>query len=157
MARTEVHTGDMKTREVPPRDLSPGVLVQESEAIVLPEPNAPMNDTASYLAELAFNEEVLTIRLERSAERNPPPAKDFHVNGQTEWVPFGVPYRLKRKFVEVIARSQPYDVQTEVVETHGQDPMNRVIRTSRTKFPFSVIHDPNPRGFDWLTKLLQSA
>lgn len=148
----------MKTREHPPINMPPaGVLVRENEDIVLPEPNAPMNDTQAYLAELAFNEEVLTIRLERSAEKNPPSLKDFSVNGATEWVPFGQPYKIKRKFVEVIARSQPYDVQTEVVEEYGRDPMNRVIRTSRTKFPFSVIHDPNPRGFDWLTKLLQSA
>lgn len=157
MTRREVHTGDMKTRQIPPVDLPvAGVLVRENESLVLPEPNAPMSDAAAYLAELAFNEEVLTIRLERSSEKNPPKFHDFHVNGVSEWVPVGVPHKLKRKFVEVIARAQPYDVQTEVVEEHGMDPMNRVLRNARMKYPFSVIHDPNPRGFDWLTKLMQS-
>lgn len=154
MARREVHTDDMDTRDIGDVTLpAQGVIMREAEAIALPD--GPVEN--DQLKNLAFNEEVMTIRLERSSEKNAPHFHDFHVNGVTEWVPVGQPYKIKRKFVEVIARSQPYDVQTEVIEEPGRDPFNRVIRNSRSKYPFSVIHDPNPKGFAWLTNIMQSA
>lgn len=154
MARREVHTDDMSTRDIGDVNLPmQGVITRETETIVVPEA-----DTRSdQLKELAFNEEVLTIRLERSSERNAPKFHDFYVNGVAEWIPVGEPYKVKRKFVAVIARSQPYDVQTEVIEEPGRDPFNKIIRNARSKYPFSVIHDPNPKGYEWLTKLMQSA
>lgn len=153
MARREAHTDDMQTRDVPDLHLPrSGVLVREAESIVPVE----TEKTSDQLAELAFNEEVLTIRLERSPEKNAPKFVDAYVNGEQVWIPVGQPCNIKRKFVAVLARAQPYDVQTEVDDTDG-DPRNRVVRNARSKYPFSVIRDPSPRGFDWLTKVMQSA
>ena len=153
MARREAHTDDMPTREYPDVHIpASGVLVREAESIVQAEPGT----TNDQLAELAFNEEVLTIRLERSPEKNAPKFVDAYVNGEQVWIPVGQPCNIKRKFVAVLARAQPYDVQTEVDDTDG-DPRNRVVRNARSKYPFSVIRDPSPRGFDWLTKVMQSA
>ena len=152
--RKEQHSGDTPTRDVP-SILMPhtGPVVREAEDIVLPEAET-RND---YLADLAFMEEVMTIRLERTAEKNAPRWHAFYVNGRPEWVPVGVPWKLKRKYVEVIARAQPYDVQTEVVEIMGQDPQNKIVRDARVKYPFSVVHDPNPAGPDWLAKILMTS
>ncbi len=143
----------MPTREYPDVHIpASGVLVREAESIVQAEPGT----TNDQLAELAFNEEVLTIRLERSPEKNAPKFVDAYVNGEQAWIPVGQPCNIKRKFVAVLARAQPYDVQTEVDDTDGE-PRNRVVRNARSKYPFSVLRDPSPRGFDWLTKVMQSA
>ena len=150
MARTEVHTGEMKTREVPTIVLSDeGPIEREPETIVLVD--KPME--TDYMKELAFNEEILTIRLERTNDKYQPARLDFYVQGRAEWVPVGRPWKVARKYVEVIARSQPYDVRTTVTK-HEDHEENRVERHTIAKHPFSVIHDPNPRGMDWLQRIM---
>lgn len=140
----------MPTREVPDVDLSAD---RVAEKIVLAEPDTDRE----YLDALAFGEEMVTIRLERGREKNAPKLLDFYVNGVVKWVPVGQPVTLQRKYVEVIARAQPYAVNTEVDEEGPDGPVNRVTRSASAMFPFSVIRDPNPCGFDWLTKVMQSA
>jgi len=150
--RKEIHTGDMKTRDLPV--LGGNVLVHEAEPVLLLEATDISKD---YLKELAFNEEWLTIRLERTGEKNAPKWVQFGVNGITKWLHPGVPVKIQRKYVEVLARSVPYDVETEVEDATVAYPRNDIVRNARAKYPFSVIHDPNPRGAEWLTKVMATS
>lgn len=150
--RKEINTGDMKTRELP--TLGGDVLVHEAEPIVLLESSDVSKD---YLKELAFMEEWVTIRLERTGEKNAAKWVQFGVNGVIKWLQPGVPVRVQRKYVEVLARSVPYDVETEVEDATVAYPRNEIVRNARAKYPFSVIEDKNPRGAEWLTKVMATS
>lgn len=151
--RREVHTGTMDVGQQP-TIIIPNLdetLVREPEAIAAVD--TPLQ--SDYYKELAFMEEPVTIRLEKSSEKNAPMLVDVHVNGRVEWIPVGRPYTVARKYVEVLARSKPIDIQTEHDSPmSGQDPQNRIIRNTRTMHPFSVVRDDNPKGFDWLTRVM---
>lgn len=147
--RAEKHSEDFAKRDIPIVDAAG---TRETEIITSPEPNPQ----ADYLAELKFMEEPVTIVLGRSSEKFAPQMHCFRVNGVARWIRVGIPTTIPRKYVEVIARAQPYSVETEVIK-HEAHEENKVIRTASGKYPFSVVRDDNPRGFDWLSKILMTA
>lgn len=149
-AGKELNTADMETREVPSIALpDTGPIERDREEIVMVD--KPMN--TDYMSELAFMEEPVTIMLARSSEKFAPAILDFYVNGKPLWIRVGYKATIPRKYVEVIARTQPYDVRTSVVKhEHHED--NRVERQTINKYPFSVLHDPNPRGPEWLQRVM---
>lgn len=152
--RKEVHTGDMPTRQPVPIVVAPeGPVVREAETIELAD--TPM--AKSDLDELAFMEERVTIRVEPLAEEFAPTVLDFYVNGRAEWVPVGQEWTLPRKYVEVIARAQPFKVRTQTGNVNDEKPENRIVRSQRAQYPFSVLHDPNPRGREWLTRIMRES
>lgn len=122
------------------------------EPIEIEPVSAPL--TASDFDEIMFMEELVKIRVEPLQEKNPRKMIDLYVNGKAEWVPIGRPWIMRRKYVEVLARSKPMSVQTkhEAAE-ESLNPQNEVIRTTSSQFPFSVIQD-TPRGIEWLNKLM---
>lgn len=110
------------------------------------------------LERLAFNEDVLTIRIGRSREKNAAAFEHAGVQGEQVWLPVEMPVRVKRKFVEVLAQSQPMDVQTEC----GKDPSdaltyNRVKRTVSSRVAISILHDPSPKGQEWYARVMYYA
>ena len=113
-----------------------------------------------YLDELAFNEEMLTIFLHRGREKFAPQVIDLHVNGKAVWIPVEQNVNIKRKYVEVMARSQPMDVRTEsYMLENSQDAgtVNRINRSLSANYSFSVLHDPSPKGPAWLAKVMREA
>jgi hypothetical protein len=108
---------------------------------------------ADQAARLAFNEEILTIRLEPRSERNAPTVQDVAVNGDRRWLPIGTPLKIQRKFVEALARSQPFGVTTETGTAFEENPRNVIHKTPYRTAPFSVLSDPNPRGAAWLQRV----
>lgn len=151
--RREIHTGDMEVGQRP--DLlipETGPVVREPETIVAAD--GPID--SDYARALAFMEEPVTIELARLSEKFAPTLIDVYVNGVCEWVPVGQPYTLKRKFVEVIARCKPDDIETVTGSIHDDNPENRIARYTRAKYPFAVIHDPSgAQGHAWLTKVMR--
>ncbi len=143
----ELLSDDLPVRDVPPL-LDP--LDREDDVIVA---SADLL-AKEYADELAFNEELLDIVLHRGREKHAPLFEQFGVNGQIVWVKVETPTRIKRKFVEVMARSMPMDITT----TSGEDPsdaltFNRVERSLASNFSFSILRDPSPKGAAWLAKV----
>ena len=147
----EIHTGDMATRAVP--DVNMDAIEERDDEIILTDGEQFDRD---YAAALAFTEEPVTIVLSRSSEKFAPAILDFHVNGKTVWLPVGRPVTVKRKYVEVIARAQPYDVRTSIVK-HEDREENKVERHTINKYPFSVIRDDNPKGHEWLAQVMRES
>ena len=111
---------------------------------------------SDYAAALAFNEEPVTILLQRGREKNAPTHEHVSVNGQTIWIPVDQPTRIARKFVEVLARAQPMNVSTDSGESPGdQITFNNVNRSLSSLCSFSVLEDKNPRGREWLTRVMR--
>lgn len=110
--------------------------------------------TKNDFDELMFMEELVKIRIEPLTEKNPRKIVDLYVNGKAEWVPVGRPWIMRRKYVEVLARSKPMSIQTKHEQPEESlDPRNEVIRSLSSQFPFSVLQD-TPRGIEWLNKIL---
>lgn len=110
--------------------------------------------TKNDFDELMFMEELVKIRVEPLQEKNPRKMIDLYVNGKAEWVPIGRPWIMRRKYVEVLARSKPMSVQTKHESAEESlNPQNEVIRTTSSQFPFSVLQD-TPRGVEWLNRIM---
>jgi hypothetical protein len=161
-ATREINTGDMKVGQKPNIVLpDEGPLDIQAESIA-----AVLDGNEHYYSDLAFNEEPMTIRVEKSADKFAPKTVDCWVNGKgvevflngqwksLGWLPVGVPVVTRRKYVEVLARAKPDTIQTEVEDAMVAQPRNEIARNTSTKYPFSVIEDKNPRGAAWLSKIL---
>jgi len=117
---------------------------------------ADASAAGDYAAELAFMEEKVTILLHRGREKNAPTAEMVGVNGVIKWLPVDTPIKIERKFVENLARAQPINVNTRSGESSGDDlTFNHVDRSLSSLVSFSVLDDPNPRGREWLTRVMR--
>jgi len=130
--------------------LDPIDTLADRETIIQPADDFLQN--ARFL-QAAFMEDVMTIRIERGREKHAPQWVDVHVNGVVQWIRIGVKQNIKRKFVEVLARSQPFSVETSHGNSSEERPQNRVMRNSFAQYPFSVQHDPSPLGDEWLQRI----
>lgn len=121
-----------------------------------------------YLEQLAFMEEGVTVSFSQSHERFAAPFVDCSVNGkgiealhngrwlEVHQVPVNNPVTIKRKYLEVFARCKHTDIKaySEGGRDGSNKPINRTDPNEFLKHPFSVLHDPNPRGHDWLIRIL---
>jgi len=167
--KKEFHTSDVKPEQLPPI-LDKGDREDES---LLPrlhriDPAKHASLTKDYLDELAFNEEPVTVRFSSGNDRNAPKFVDCAVMGIGmealvfgRWVPvFQIPVNqnvtIKRKYVEVFARCKHTYVtaKSHGPTRDGSQPINETTPTTDLKHPFSVIEDKNPRGHEWLTRIL---
>lgn len=151
--RREVHNAEMPTRELP---VIEDAQDRETEVILSTEDMAAKD----YIEELKFNEDILTIYLHRGREKFAPQLIDFYVNGVCKWIPVEQQVKVARKFVEVMARSQPMDVRTEshmMENSQDANTVNRIHRSMSANYSFSVIHDPSPKGAAWLAKVMRES
>ena len=147
----QVSTQNIEIRQPEVLDLTEASVTPETAGIEAVEEGAL---PAAHADRLAFMEEPMVIRLEPSSERNAPRTAMCGVNGDVKWIPVGVPVKLRRKHVEVLARSQPFGVQTQVGSAMVENPENRVVKTPYRRHPFTVLRDDNPRGAAWLNKVM---
>lgn len=63
------------------------------------------------------------------------------------------PYRIKRKYVEVLARAKTTRFSQERRNINGEEVIFEVPSTALT-YPFSVIEDKHPKGHAWLERVL---
>lgn len=144
---------EVNNTELPKRTLDPVADLDDREDILIADASSLASD---YAAALAFNEEPVTILLHRGREKNAPTHEHVSVNGQTIWIPVDQPTRIARKFVEVLARAQPMNVSTDSGEAAGdQITFNNVNRSLSSLCSFSVLEDKNPRGREWLTRVMR--
>lgn len=169
----EINTGDLKIEQRATIDLDTveSTLLRDGDSIVLAEAQTK-EEAADYQAQLAFNEEPIEVRIERSSEKNAPRWVPCCVNGRgaevfdpaaKRWqvlgaLPLGVPIITRRKYMEVLALAKQDSVDTRPPTTteilNGTNDVNEVEITTSAKYPFSVLRDNNPRGADWLNKLM---
>ncbi len=115
------------------------------------------------LATLRFMEEPVEIMIHESTDPNAEQFVFCAVNGEgagthkLPWLPRGIPVTVKRKFVERLARAKPIALST-FDTTDATGALAKGLRSRRAlAYPFSVIHDTNPRGASWLKGVLAEA
>jgi hypothetical protein len=160
-AAPELHTDDIKIVQKP--------LIQTRDDLIDEVIVAPEVLQKDYLEALAFAEEPVTIRIERTGEKFAPKMIDLWVNGkgaeivhngrwvETRVLPVGVPVTTKRKYVEVLARSKLDTINTLSGKIDENSERNDIERFTSSKAPFSVIRDDNPKGIQWLQGIVSQA
>ena len=107
--------------------------------------------------ELAFMEEHVEVTVHTTSDRNADPFPFVAVNGRKQYFQRGLVQKVRRKYVERLARARTNTVMQEYyVDANGNNAIRNVPVGSLT-YPFSVVADPNPRGRAWLEKILQEA
>lgn len=155
MARTpnqrEITPDDLKPGRRPDIDTSTadGLLNRPEEEILLVDKPLGHDEAAA----LAFAEEEVLIRLERNGDKFQAALVPFSVNGKTQWVPVNQPFKVKRKFLEVIIRAQPNAVTTEHDNATVDRPRNILHRSQFPRHPVSILRDPNPAGAEWAMRI----
>lgn len=157
----EIHSAELPTTPLPEMDMSdldvdakPDILVADPELL-------KQRAKTDYLDELAFNEEFMTIYLYRGSEEFAPDAHQFWVNGKGVTVPVEQKVMIRRKYVEIMARSQPFKIKTTVIKpaagNENDGVKNLWQRYKSDQFPFTVIQDKNPLGAAWLEGIRREA
>jgi hypothetical protein len=123
---------------------------------------------SDYAQALLMAEDPITIQIEPGQDENAPRVVDCWVNGKGaevldprtgKWMelnclPIGGPITTKRKYVEVLARAKFDNIQTKTGDMTQELPENRIVRNTGRKAVFSVLEDRNPKGRDWLVRLM---
>lgn len=105
---------------------------------------------------LKFMEEPVTVEVSEVADENADWGFVIEVNGKSCAFRRGERKTVKRLFVEGLARAKRTGFKNQLVV----DPVTgdqEYIYPSKTglRYPFSVIHDANPKGADWLKTVLR--
>lgn len=167
--RREVHTGDMEVGQKADLDLSLDQSVSHGESLANISGDTGLN--SGLLQELAFMEEPVMIRIEESGGGDFPETHvPVQVNGrgaevlntttgkwmELTWLPIGVAMTVKRKYVEVLARSKSDSIRTQHEDATVERPSNRVVRRTKSNYPLSILGDDNPRGHEWLSRIMMA-
>lgn len=103
-----------------------------------------------------FMADGVVIEIHESTDKNAPPVVAAGVNGDVRWFPRGVPIRVRRKHVEVLARSQEMRFKTAQNKDVESDNAMTTVRKTGACYGFSVLKDSDPRGYAWLQRVTRS-
>jgi hypothetical protein len=100
-----------------------------------------------------FAHEEMEIMVHESNSENDLQCFMLNVNGINQPIVRGMPQNIKRKYVEALARAKTTRYTQRTPNPSEPDRIHTVPHTALS-YPFSVIHDPNPRGAAWLKAIL---
>lgn len=112
-------------------------------------------DLAKLAADEKFMADELVIRLGTTTDENARPYATVTINGPQNRanIPRGIPVRIKRMYVEVLARMK----ETRYKQiTNPMDPEagNELHPNHAQAYNFEVLKDPSPIGAEWLDRIL---
>ena len=121
-----------------------------------PGPVEKVAETAFTKSEIeldAFMNEVLTVIVHPDASDNAVENPCPSVNGVNQPFIRGREQRVRRKYVEALARGRVTKYQQKTVNPMQPENIQMEERTALV-YPFSVLDDPNPKGREWLKSIL---
>lgn len=160
--RSELHNSDIKTEQLPPIDD-----ISAYDGDVIPADTSLI--AKEYADELKFMDEVVTIRLQPSTDRNAAMAFPVWVNGKAAevyrngrwheigYLPVSQNLIVRRKVLEVILRAKVDQISTQIIGAESERPDNRVMRFTTPVHSVSVIEDKNPKGPAWVSEIVRRA
>jgi hypothetical protein len=139
---------------MPKRPAIEGVEFSDDQPVV--ETVAESTDFRSMAANEAFMNELVTILIHSSTDENQPPQVLVNVNGTNQPIIRGYPTKIKRKYVEVLARMKETRYNQVTRNPSAPDQVDMVARHGLV-YPFDLVEDPNPKGRGWLNNVLAEA
>jgi hypothetical protein len=109
-----------------------------------------------YFADAAFMDEEVLVRVAPSSNNDDEKIIAVWNDGKPQRMIRGQWTIVKRKYVEVLARSKPFGVTTpEIIDANG-DRTTRIDTHNGSLYPFEM-RDKNPIGQAWLSRILSEA
>lgn len=104
----------------------------------------------------AFMNDILTVTVHQSTEEGSLDFAPPQVNGLNQPILRGVESKVKRKYIEALARCRSTKYIQQVINPSKPENIQMVERCQLT-YPFAVLHDPSPKGRAWLEGILAQA
>lgn len=166
MPRKEINSEDTKIDQRP-LDVDAAMAAGKDRREII-EAGEDVLENSDWLDELEFNEEPVTIYIERSSEKNAANSHYIAVNGtgcevwyenlkrwvETPYVPAGQKLTVKRKYVACMVSAKIDTIETDVdTPSQAEYVGNRERRNTSSVISFSVLEDKNSAGQAWLASL----
>lgn len=132
-----------------------GSLVSAEEILIAPSEEVILAGSVdkTFMAQLAFNEEIVEIVIDESSDPNAENPVVVGVNGQYEYFARGEPKVVKRKFVDALC-ARNVNIRTTETRNNLGELGTKINQSSALRFPFTMLRDDNPKGRDWLRTLV---
>jgi hypothetical protein len=128
-----------------------GPVIRDDLSIEIAEGTLPDD----YAKSLAFMEEKLEVLVHESTDPNADNPVLLACNGVNQFFVRGQPQLVKRKYVEILARSKTTAIATREVRDYQGDLSTSITKATALRYPFSIVRDENPQGAAWLRSVLQ--
>jgi len=128
-----------------------GIEINDDQPIV--ETVAESRDFRQLAADEAFMNEMVTIMVHSATDENQPPHVIVNCNGTNQPIMRGVPMKVRRKYVEILARMKETKY-TQVTPNPAQPDVTHMQARHGLAYPFDLVDDSNPRGRAWLQNVL---
>jgi len=103
--------------------------------------------------EESFANDVLTIRVHQDNLEGSLPVICPGVNGMNQPIIRGKESKVKRKYVEALARCRTTQYIQKTPDPTRPESIQMEERTV-VSYPFAVLHDPHPKGSAWLEGII---
>jgi len=101
----------------------------------------------------AFMNEMVEVMVHASTDENQSPHVILNCNGTNQPILRGVPMRVRRKYVEILARMKETKY-SQITRNPGAPDQIDMIARHGLAYPFEMLSDDNPRGRAWLSNVL---
>jgi hypothetical protein len=117
------------------------------------EPVSQAVDFRLMAANEAFMNELVEIMIHSTTDDNQAPHVIVNCNGINQPIMRGVPMKVRRKYVEILARMKETKY-SQVTPNPAAPDVSELRPRHGLAYPFDMISDANPRGRAWLTHVL---
>tara|TARA_R110000868_G_scaffold205600_2_gene454132 strand:+ start:122 stop:547 length:426 start_codon:yes stop_codon:yes gene_type:complete len=128
-----------------------GIEIADDEPVV--ETVAESKDFRQLAADEAFMNELVTVMVHSTTDENQAPHVIVNCNGMNQPIIRGYPTRVRRKYVEILARMKETKY-TQVTPNPSAPDSTEMRARHGLAYPFEVTEDTNPRGRGWLQNVL---
>lgn len=128
-----------------------GVEVLDDAPIV--ETVSESKDFRQLAADEAFMNEMVTVLVHSTTDENQAPHVIVNCNGTNQPIIRGVPTKIRRKYVEILARMKETKY-TQVTPNPAAPDVSHLQARHGLAYPFDLVDDPNARGRAWLNNVL---
>ena len=117
------------------------------------DPVSQVADLRELAASEAFMNEMVEVMVHSSTDENQAPHVILNCNGTNQPIMRGVPTRVRRKYVEILARMKETKYSQVTRNPAPPDQIDMIARHGLA-CPFEMLSDENPRGRAWLSNVL---
>lgn len=128
-----------------------GIEITDDAPVV--ETVAESRDFRQLAADEAFMNELVTVMVHSTTDENQAPHVIVNCNGTNQPIVRGVPTKVRRKYVEILARMKETKY-TQVTPNPAMPDVSHMQARHGLAYPFDLIEDNNPRGRAWLQNVL---
>ena len=117
------------------------------------DPVSQVVDLRELAASEVFMNEMVEVMVHSSTDENQAPHVILNCNGTNQPILRGVPTRVRRKYVEILARMKETKYSQVTRNPAAPDQIDMIARHGLA-YPFEMLSDENPRGRAWLSNVL---